>query len=294
MPAVRARQLTTRTLISKTGLSYRIFVSAPEGAPPPAGFAVIYLVDGNAWTGLAAEITRLNEHTIGPTIVVGIGYPTAAFLDGPRRTYDLTPPGALKAPIAEAAGLKTGGADEFLSFIDEAVKPAIDREFKIDPARQVLFGHSLGGLFAVHALFTHPEAFSAFIIASPALWWNDRQVLRDEAAFTAWLAGHQGPRVLITAGEYEAALNPAQEADLRRLAAAHPELLGGKTVDQALDAYRAEMKADHMVDYARDLAGRLAGHGETAQFVLFPGEDHNSEAPDAINRGVPFALRPAS
>ena len=32
-------------------------------------------------------------------------------------------------------------------------------------------------------LFRHPAAYSTYIAASPSLWWNDNEVLADEAAF---------------------------------------------------------------------------------------------------------------
>jgi predicted alpha/beta superfamily hydrolase len=290
LPAVRARIVTTRPVKSTEGLDYRIVISQPVGPPPPGGFPVIYVVDGNAWSGIAAEIARLDELEVGPTVVVGIGYPTDALLDNARRAYDLTPPGP--APAA-AAGLKTGGADVFLRFIDETVKPAVGLACKVDPGRQILFGHSLGGLFVVHTLLTRPEAFTSYIAASPSIWWSDGIVLEPETAFEAHLDRHPKIRVLLTAGEYERDLDPVGEAKLRRLAASNPQLLKGKTVDAAIAGIREDMKKSRMIENASGLAERLAAHGLQARFVMFAGEDHNSEAVAALNRGIPFAVKPA-
>jgi predicted alpha/beta superfamily hydrolase len=290
LPAVRARAVTTHPMKSKDGLEYRIVISQPDGPPPPGGFPVVYVVDGNAWSGIAAEIARLDELEVGPAVVVGIGYPTDALLDNARRAYDLTPPGP--AP-AEAAGLKTGGADVFLQFIEGTVKPAVGVACKVDPARQALFGHSLGGLFVVHTLLTRPGAFTSYIAASPAIWWSDGIALKPETAFEAHIDRHSKIRVLLTAGEYERDLDPAGEAKLRRIAAANPQLLKGKTVDAVIAGIRADMKKSRMIENASGLAERLASHGVQAQFVMFAGEDHNSEAVAALNRAIPFAVKPA-
>jgi hypothetical protein len=47
-----------------------------------------------------------------------------------------------------------------------------------------------------------------------------------------------------------------------------------------------------MAGDARTLAERLTKGGVAATFAYFPGEEHTSAAISALNRGVPFALRP--
>ena len=70
----------------------------------------------------------------------------------------------------------------------------------VDATNQALYGHSLGGLAVVHALFTEPKAFRSFIASSPSLWWDGNAVLEDEAGFGAEVrAGKIAPRILITA-----------------------------------------------------------------------------------------------
>jgi hypothetical protein len=53
------------------------------------------------------------------------------------------------------------------------------------------------------------------------------------------------------------------------------------------------MRKSRMIENASGLAERLASHGVQAQFVMFAGEDHNSEAVAALNRAIPFAVKPA-
>lgn len=60
-------------------------------------------------------------------------------------------------------------------------------EFKVFPrvsfGRTALFGHSYGGLFALHALFTKPSSFDIYLAASPSIWWNNRFILSEATRF---------------------------------------------------------------------------------------------------------------
>lgn len=141
-------------------------------------------------------------------MVVGIGYPsddTKTF--GERRTFDLTPAASAEwlktLPKGPATG-KSGGNDEFLTFIETELKPLIEKKYAIDRKRQTLFGHSFGGLFVLHALFAKLESFQTYLASSPSIWWNDRSVLAEEKAFVAKYAGKEvNARLFVTVGEWE-------------------------------------------------------------------------------------------
>ncbi|TFH66787.1 MAG: alpha/beta hydrolase [Gemmatimonadales bacterium] len=92
------------------------------------------------------------------------------------RTRDLTP-----ASETEHAGTgfpTAGGADRFLGFLADELIPHIDSTYRTETFR-VLVGHSIGGLFATHALLTRPDLFRGYVAISPILWWN-RKSLVDE------------------------------------------------------------------------------------------------------------------
>jgi predicted alpha/beta superfamily hydrolase len=63
-----------------------------------------------------------------------------------------------------------GGGAAYETFLVDELKPFIEAGYGADPERAVLFGHSLGGLFAATVLVRHPRAFSAYLIASPSVW----------------------------------------------------------------------------------------------------------------------------
>ena len=105
----------------------------------------------------------------------------------------------------------------------------------------------------------------------------------------------RNPRLLVTVGELEANPSPALTEDYRRYYLAHPESHPGQTADEAVKELfggGAKKKYDKIAD-TRSVVERLSRAGVQATFVQFPGEEHMSAAVSALNRGIPFALRPA-
>lgn len=204
------------------GQVYRIFVSQPTQPAPPGGFPVLYVLDANAlFAGFAGErrIEEFAKEAGGAVIVVGIGYPTDAVYDMERRLYDLTPAWPAKMPPSQAgmAGLRAGGDEHFARFLLEQLRGEIVGRYKVAPGRQSLFGHSLGGLFALHMLYTRPTAFEAIIAASPSQWWNEQAILAEERAFAARLTGGRqaGPvsRLMMLTGERDSAVSITWDAE---------------------------------------------------------------------------------
>jgi predicted alpha/beta superfamily hydrolase len=106
------------------------------------------------------------------------------------------------------------------------VKPFIAARYAVDPARQILYGKSLGGLAVLHQMFTDPTAFSTYIAASPAIARNNREVLKGEAEFSRRAqAGELNLRILITVGgtETNGSMIPNASELAARLAALNPE-----------------------------------------------------------------------
>ena len=110
-----------------------------------------------------------------PPVLVMIGYDNDLRTDAAGRAYDYTLPlpAGLKQPP------RSGGADAFLQLIETRIKPAIAAKLAVDPQRQTLWGHSYGGLFVLHTLFTHPTAFQRYIAVEPSLWWGNGMILQE-------------------------------------------------------------------------------------------------------------------
>jgi predicted alpha/beta superfamily hydrolase len=147
----------------------------------PAGYArggerfpVLYMTDGDAHiqhtSGTVSFLAR--NARMPEMIVVGIS--------NTDRTRDLTPTRVERLPGNPNARFPTsGGADKFLKFIETEVIPLVESKYRTQPYR-ALAGHSLGGLFAVHAMIARSEVFNSYIAVSPSLQW-DNFVMIDRA-----------------------------------------------------------------------------------------------------------------
>jgi predicted alpha/beta superfamily hydrolase len=262
-----------------------ISIAPPAGPMPDCGVPVLYIVDGDLLFGMAAEIARaMTSVAAFPAhYVVGIGY-DADYADVLKlRTADLAPPigaealeslGGLAAAIGGAAG---GGADAFLAFLTDRLRSGIATRYpKAADGPQILFGHSLGGLFAAHALLTRPDSFAAFIASSPSLWWNGFAILSELPAFKQRLAAlPRQPRVFVDVGARE-----------QELPTSVPDGIG-VTLEEA----QAQIRAARMVDAAKEFADALGDAGLTnLSHIAFGEDDHVSAAPAAILHGMRFAL----
>ena len=150
-----------------------ILIRTPAGyARGSEKFPVLYMTDGDAHiqhtSGTVSFLAR--NARMPEMIVVGI--------TNTDRTRDLTPTRVERAPgNPNAPGFPTsGGADKFLKFIETELIPLVESKYRTMPYR-ALAGHSLGGLFAVHAMLTKPELFNSYIAVSPSLQWDNFEEL---------------------------------------------------------------------------------------------------------------------
>lgn len=153
------------SLQNKQGKSYKIHIALPKDAKDEK--SIFYLLDGNAFFPiLLNEIA--NTHVERLPIIVGIGHDSPLAFDRALRTYDYTP--LLVKDLQDEFG-GGGGQSEFLDFILTTLKPLIKERFG-SPKREMLFGHSFGGLFVLYALSYSGGSFSHYVCASPSLWWG--------------------------------------------------------------------------------------------------------------------------
>jgi len=190
-----------------TGREYCLKISLPYAYEKPwvsgfpaehyrAQWPVVYLLDPYWFFGMVTDMTRNMAWCGGTTdaIVVGIGYPEA---DDPQETWleawarranDLLP---AQDEVAEKnqsnfAGrpAPTGDGMRFHQFIRNEVIPLIERDYRADPTRRILVGHSYGGLFGAFALLHEPELFDTYVIASPSLGVANRFMFAQEEAYS--------------------------------------------------------------------------------------------------------------
>ena len=189
---------------------YRVSVMRPAHPAPERGYPVLFMLDGNAVEqDLGPNVLDSLTVASAPAIVT-IGYETAQRFDVAARTYDytpaLTPHGEESDPLNSER--RTGGADGFLSFIENTIKPAVAGRIPVDHDRLGIWGHSYGGLFVLNTLLNKPELFRCYVAASPSLWWQNGYLQSRLDVGTKRLSA-QRFGVLITRGTAETGNMPA-------------------------------------------------------------------------------------
>ena len=242
--AARLLQAEETHIRSKhTGRSYRIQTAA-IGSPPPQGYPVLHILDGDAFFPAALSMAQsllINPMTRSRAacLIVSIGYPNGEVRDLTQRALDYTPP--LPETATEADRRQYGQADRFAAFLDHELAPALAAKYPVNPKEQALFGHSFGALFGLYSLFTVSDRFKHNLLASPSVWWHNRRVLDFLPS-----ALPTDTAVRISVGEHEGRSN-------------RPEQIGREMVAQA-----------------KLLAGTLQHLGADAQFTLYPNANHGN------------------
>lgn len=165
---------------SKTQVDYRIYVALPQGYEKGSSrYPVFVTLDADGTFALATQAYRLLQVEQGTPelIIIGIGYEMTGTARRTRRERDLT-------PTQSRPNSTTGGASGFFAFITETLMPRVEANYRVDSNDRAIFGHSLGGLFGLYALFEQPDVFRRYIISSPSLWWDNALILRKEALFS--------------------------------------------------------------------------------------------------------------
>lgn len=207
-------------------------------------------------------------HTVQETaelIVIGIGAPdeSDAAEFGARRTHDFYPrprwvnagPGGAHME-AQSSDMPTGGgAEAFLSFLVDELRPRLAREFRFDD-HHGLVGFSGGGHFVGFALLSRPAAFGRYLAGSPALSGCEDLLFTLEAEYAA-THDDLAAKVFLGAGE----------AELTDPYLAAADILGSMTrMAQLL---------------------RLHNYPSLELTVrLYPGQTHGSALPYALNEGL--------
>lgn len=255
------------------GRAYSYTVILPPGFDPSAGrkYPTLFFTDAPQSTALIAGMAqRLTAGGRGlePAILVGLGY-----ADGDtgqysrRRDYTPTPHGDIDA-ASDMPGRRVayGEAEAYRRHLETVVLPELERRFPIDPARRIYLGHSYGGLFGTHILFTSPTLFSHYILVSPSLWYDRKLMLARERGYAS-LNRDLPARVLMIVGGLETVPDPDSEP--------FGEALNAMVEDQA--AFVAALQSRGYPSLS-------------VENVVLPGETHGSVYVPAVRLGLEWAL----
>lgn len=135
-------------------------------------YPVLYVLDGDFNFQYVAAIERFGTKFLyrpfPEMIVVGI--------KNTDRTRDFTPSNTVvEGKNGEKRFVTSGGADNFIKFLEEELQPHINSKYRTN-GYNVLLGHSFGGLFSIYALLERPGLFQSYIVIDPSLWWDNKRV----------------------------------------------------------------------------------------------------------------------
>lgn len=74
-------------------------------------------------------------------------------------------------------------AGQFHQFISQELIPFIKTQYRTDPTKQILYDHSLSGLFVLYALFQEPTLFQGYLSTSPSIWYGSKAILANESHY---------------------------------------------------------------------------------------------------------------
>lgn len=211
----------TETLHSDAvGDDYLIQVRLPPGydASGDTRYPVVFQLDGTNFgpefaitAGLASELEA--RGAIRDVIVVGVGYPYDDPLVDPKR-------GRMRDYVIDSDAPRPARGDHFLTFLETELVPHIDAAYRVDTQERYLSGHSLGGFFALHVLFTRgaeeSPVFAGFVAGDPSLGQDDLLLFEEEEALRATAPGLRA-KLFVPVARYDGAAQrlPFEELDAR-------------------------------------------------------------------------------
>jgi Predicted hydrolase of the alpha/beta superfamily len=212
-------------------------------ADPERRYPVVYFHDGqnvfDAATSFSGEwgadevLTDLAREGLE---AIAIGIPNG----GERRFHEYSPCPPVAAARADVPPGSGGGADAYVHFLTETVKPLVDATLRTLPGPEStsVIGSSMGGVVSLHALLTRPDVFGHAGLMSPAFWTGGDFALRQSEA-----APLPAGRVWLDVGGRESD-DPARAAAYRQDAARLAEHWQARGLGERLH-FREDPQAIH-------------------------------------------------
>jgi uncharacterized protein len=145
------------------GRAFHIYVKLPQSYDTDSSqaYPVVFVLDGDSlFPVIAPTHLFLNiDNGVPEAVIVGIAY--GSFDPSINmRGYDFT----ASAPDTNSA---QGGAQHFHMFLTEELIPLIERRYRVDSSRRILFGQSRGGGMVLYSAFSDPDVFWGRIANNP-------------------------------------------------------------------------------------------------------------------------------
>jgi predicted alpha/beta superfamily hydrolase len=177
-PPVSIANSELRNLQSSiNGQGYQVRVRLPEDyAATKASYPVLYLLDGDHAFAMATDVVQylIYGRHIPDLLIVSTAYGSKkGFDEGGRnmRDRDLVP---FRLPNKN---IMPGGG-QYLEFLQQELIPFVESNYRVLRNDRTLWGYSLGGIFALYALFQKPYLFKRYIIVDG---FNEKHMEMEES-----------------------------------------------------------------------------------------------------------------
>lgn len=176
LPGTQLKKITSSIV---SGQEYQLHIMLPgDYASSKKVYPVVYLMDSQWDFPLLSALygEQYYDGFIPSMIIVGVTWGGANPNPDSLRARDYTPTNVKGTP-------QSGGADKFLSFMKDELFPFIEKNYRANKNDRTLVGCSLGGLFTMYSLFTHPQMFQRYVAASPAFMWDNDVLYQYENTY---------------------------------------------------------------------------------------------------------------
>lgn len=220
------------------GRAFHIYINLPQSYDPDSSraYPVVFVLDGDSLFPVIAptHLFMTIDNDVPEAVVVGIAYGS---FDPPvnMRGYDFT------APATDASSAQ-GGAKDFHTFLKEELIPTVERRYRIDSSRRILFGQSRGGGMVLYSAFSDPDVFWGRIANNPTFdpgremfFSPPEDAGRDDLGLVVTSGSSDMPLLREAALEWFSAWEAADEIPWRLHAVT---IEGGTHASYSADSYR--------------------------------------------------------
>jgi predicted alpha/beta superfamily hydrolase len=163
-PIVQVDSLYSNIL--KEQRSVKVILPKTYNSSSADKYDVLYVLDGEWNTSLAEKLYAFLEYgKFIPKNMIIVSVPNRYNNGMNMRDRDFTP-----TLMKDRAG--SGGASNFLLFLKKELVPYVNKKYPTNIEGNILYGTSLGGLFAIYAYLHEPTLFRAYLTVEPSLWWD--------------------------------------------------------------------------------------------------------------------------
>ncbi len=201
IPGGEYRKLSSQFLSEERTL---VVIFPDQYESSTVSFPVLYMLDASqrrCSQAMSVMNELLSTGKIPPMILVGVVNTKG------NRNRDMHP-----TQVAGRAG--SGGADNFISFLDRELKPFVNKNYRATDESSII-GFSNSGYFVVYCLLRNPELFDHYIASSPMLGYGRELILSSTADLLESRRSFDKSLFIIYGGKdhYEHALNTTPDFD---------------------------------------------------------------------------------